>query len=706
MSGLHRIQPAEEQGLTGEAMVRQLSALYELIRSGKLHAEEYVTVLQHVTEVVAQAVGVERVSVWCKKADGSALRCLDLYELSLHRHSSGQELLLGEYPRYATALASEEVIVAEDAHRDERMRELSAAYLTPHGVTSLIDIPIHLAGGLDGVFRYERCGAARHWMPEEITFTIAAANVACLVIGQREHQRAEVQLQESQRRYQELVNSFTGIVWEADGADLRFTFISRQVTRLLGYDPEDLLQGLTWKGLIHPDDLSYVSATFEKAVEEKRSQDIEYRILAADGRGVWVRDTVMPIIEGGRLVQLCGVMMVITERKDLEAQLHQAQKMEAVGKLAGGIAHDFNNLLTIITGYTQLLLNRLGQEDPLVPDIQEIKKAGDRAAALTQQLLAFSRRQVLIPKVVDLNSIVANMETMLQRLIGEDIHLVTALDPALGRVKADPGQLEQVIMNLVVNARDAMPKGGKLTIETTNHDISQSYRRGQAVIQPGRYAMLSVSDTGCGMEPELQARVFEPFFSTKGQGKGTGLGLSTVYGIVKQSDGYIFVYSEPGCGSTFKIHLPRVDEAAVEVETGVLADGLPHGTETVLLVEDEPGVRALVRDTLRMQGYTVLEARHGIEALLVSKQHTGPIHLLMTDVVMPQMSGREVADRLFVTRSDLRVLFMSGYTENAIVHHGVLHPGTAFLQKPFSPESLARKVREVLDAGKAPQEPS
>jgi len=682
-------------------MARQLSALHALIRSGKLQAEEYVTVLQHVTEVVAQAIDVERLSVWCKKADGSALRCLDLYEPSLHRHSSGLELVLGHYPRYASALASEEVIVAEDAHRDERTSELAAGYLSPHGVTSLIDVPIHLAGGLDGVFRYECCGTARRWLPEELAFAVAAANLVCLVIGQREHQRGEVQLQESQRRYQELVNSFSGIVWEAEGGDLRFTFVSQQVTRLLGYAPEELLRGLTWRGLIHPDDLSYVSATFEKAVEDKRSQDIEYRVVASDGRAVWVRDSVTPVVEGGRLVQLCGVMMVITERKDLEAQLHQAQKMEAVGKLAGGIAHDFNNLLTIITGYTQLLLNRLGQEDPLVSDIQEIKKAGDRAAALTQQLLAFSRRQVLIPKVVDLNGIVANMETMLQRLIGEDIHLVTVLDPALSRVKADPGQLEQVIMNLVVNARDAMPKGGKLTIETTNHDISQSYRRGQAVVQPGRYAMLSVSDTGCGMEPELQTRVFEPFFSTKGQGKGTGLGLSTVYGIVKQSDGYIFLYSEPGCGSTFKIYLPRVEEAAVEAETGMLPDGLPQGTETVLLVEDEPGVRALVRDTLRIHGYTVLEARHGIEALLTAKQHTGPIHLLMTDVVMPQMSGREVADRLFVTRSDLRVLFMSGYTENAIVHHGVLHPGTAFLQKPFSPEALARKVREVLDARKA-----
>jgi CheY-like chemotaxis protein len=330
-------------------------------------------------------------------------------------------------------------------------------------------------------------------------------------------------------------------------------------------------------------------------------------------------------------------------------------------------------------------------------EIEEIKKAGERAGSLTQQLLAFSRRQVLLPKVLDLNAIVGSMGGMLQRLLGEDIHLVTALDHTLGPVRADPGQLEQVMMNLVVNARDAMPQGGKLTIETTTVEIKDMYHHGQVVV-PGRYAMLAVSDNGCGMDAVTKSHLFEPFFTTKGPGMGTGLGLSTVYGIVRQSGGYVFAYSELGHGSTFKVYVPRVEDAVEALELGLPTPELPQGTETILLVEDEPGVRALVRDTLMLQGYTVLEARHGIEALMIGTQKTGVIHLLLTDVVMPQMGGREVADRLLAARSDLRVLYMSGYTENAVVHRGVLNPGTAFLQKPFTPDLLVYKVREVLDA--------
>ncbi|MBI4401007.1 MAG: response regulator, partial [Nitrospirae bacterium] len=298
-------------------------------------------------------------------------------------------------------------------------------------------------------------------------------------------------------------------------------------------------------------------------------------------------------------------------------------------------------------------------------------------------------------------SILTAMEGMMQRLIGVDIYLVTNLDPALGRVRADPGQLEQVIMNLVVNARDAMPKGGRLTIETANvksHDIPL---RGQGVELPGRYVMLAVSDTGGGMDAETQARVFEPFFTTKERGKGTGLGLSTVYGIIKQSGGHIFVQSALGEGTSFKIYLPRLEDPVEAVESEKAPADAPNGTETVLLVEDEPGVRTLVRDTLRQHGYTILEARHGIEALLINNEHVGPIHLLMTDLVMPQMSGREVANRMVPSRPNLRVLYISGYTEDAVIHHGVLNPGTAFLQKPFTPDAVARKVREVLDASPA-----
>ncbi|WP_447974567.1 PAS domain S-box protein [Nitrospira sp. Kam-Ns4a] len=381
---------------------------------------------------------------------------------------------------------------------------------------------------------------------------------------------------------------------------------------------------------------------------------------------------------------------------NLEAQLRQMQKMEAVGQLAGGIAHDFNNLLMVINGYSKLLLDRYGTSESPGSELRQIREAGDRAAALVQQLLAFSRKQVLVPVVVDLNGVVAGIHIMLQGLLGEGIDLALDLDRAIGRVKADVGQLEQVLINLVLNARDAMPQGGKLTIETRNRDITESNRHRQ-IVRPGRYVTLSVSDTGCGMDRETQARIFEPFFTTKERGKGTGLGLSTVYGIVKQSGGYVFVYSEPGQGSTFRIYLPRVDEAVAAIARPP-GDHMPAtGTERILLVEDDPAVRTLLRDVLLGHGYTVLEARHGVEALLVANRDPAPIHLLLTDVVMPQMSGRELAERLRQDRPDLKVLYISGYSEAAVVHHGVLDPGTVLLQKPFDTSVLLRSVREVLE---------
>ena len=382
-----------------------------------------------------------------------------------------------------------------------------------------------------------------------------------------------------------------------------------------------------------------------------------------------------------------------------EEQLRQSQKLEAVGQLAGGIAHDFNNLLTVIRGYSDLMLVSLDRADPQRVHLEAIKDAADRAASLTRQLLAFSRKQVLQPKVLDLNALVTNVNQMLQRMIGEDIDLAIVLRSDLGHVKADPGQLEQVIMNLVVNARDAMPQGGQLTIETANVELDEAYARRHAAVQPGPYVMLTVSDTGHGMDAKTQARIFEPFFTTKGPGQGTGLGLSTVYGIVKQSGGSVWVYSEPGHGTTFRIYLQRVQEQ-VEAPQAPSPGASPHETETVLLAEDDKTVRTLVRMVLQEHGYTVLAAPHGVEALRISEAHQGVIHLLVTDVVMPGMNGRELAQRLALARPDMKVLYVSGYTDDVIIRHGVLEAGIAFLQKPFTPDVLARKVRDVLDAGK------
>ncbi len=403
---------------------------------------------------------------------------------------------------------------------------------------------------------------------------------------------------------------------------------------------------------------------------------------------------IMPVVDD-HCVYLYG--QDITERKQIEEQFRQAQKMEAIGRLAGGVAHDFNNLLTVIIGYSQLLLSHLDDRDPLRQDLEQINRAGERASSLTRQLLVFSRKQVLQPRVLNLNSIVIDLEKMLGRLISKDIELITMLEPTLGRVKVDAGQIEQVIVNLAVNARDAMLQGGKLIIETSNVDLDEEHMHRHFNLQPGSYVMLAVSDTGIGMDQETQSCIFEPFFTTKEQDKGTGLGLSTVYGIVAQSSGHIYVYSEPGQGAAFKIYLPKVEEAIEPVEQSKVPVETLHGSETILLVEDQDMVRNLAYHILVEHGYTVLEAHNSGEALLICKQCQGPIHLMVTDVVMPRMNGPELFERLLPLYPKLRALYMSGYTDRAVFHLGVLEQGVVFLEKPFTPNTLTRKVRQALD---------
>ncbi len=513
-----------------------------------------------------------------------------------------------------------------------------------------------------------------------------------------ERKRAEESLRASEERYRLLFerNLAGGFRATLDG---RIVDCNAACARIFGYaSREELLSHTAWEG--------HLSAAEQEAFlarlrEQKTLANVELCFRRKDGSAVWVLENAS-LVEGeeGTPALIEGTLIDITERKRLEAQLRQSQKMEAVGRLAGGVAHDFNNLLTVITGYSDLLLEELSDDNRLRRAADEIHKAADRAASLTCQLLAFSRRQVLEPKVLHLNQVVSNIDKMLRRLIGEDIDLLTVLEPQLGRVKGDRGQIEQVIMNLALNARDAMPHGGKLTIETANVELDEAYTCSHIAVQPGPYVMLAVSDTGCGMDEETQAHLFEPFFTTKEPGQGTGLGLATVYGIVKQSGGNIWVYSEPERGTTFKIYLPRVEEAVEDAATGEPARHPPSGSETVLLVEDEQSVRQLVGEALRRNGYTVLEASNGAEAIRVCEGHQGPIQLLVTDVVMPEMGGRALAQRLASLRPEMKVLYMSGYTNNAIVHHGVLDPGTAFLQKPFRPADVARKVREVLEGGK------
>jgi PAS domain S-box-containing protein len=391
-----------------------------------------------------------------------------------------------------------------------------------------------------------------------------------------------------------------------------------------------------------------------------------------------------------------GIVRDVSKPRKLEAQLRQAQKMEAVGLLAGGIAHDFNNLLTIISGYSDIVLTSLPRGDPNWKHLAKVQQAAERAASLTQQLLAFSRQAVLEPKVLDLNAIVRDSERLLSRLLGEDIRIATALDPGIASVRADPGQIGQVIMNLCINARDAMPRGGQLTLETANLDLDEGYAQTHPEVKPGSYVLLAITDTGSGMTPEIKARIFEPFFTTKGPGRGTGLGLATVYGIIRQSEGYLEVYSEVGIGTTFKVYLPAVVQPATEKSASPAGEA-SNGNETVLLVEDEEGVREIAALALTTHGYRVLEAGHGKDALQVAEAHQGEIDLLVTDVVMPELSGRQLAEELRVRRPGLKVLFLSGYTDDAIVRHGILQAEVAFLHKPFRPAALAKKVRAVLD---------
>jgi PAS domain S-box-containing protein len=534
----------------------------------------------------------------------------------------------------------------------------------------------------------------RYWEKDKDILTFVSQQVASAV----EHKRHEEALRRSESRYRSLVQSAVYGIYRSS-LEGKFLDVNPALIAMLGYNSSDEVLALDPKQsvFLDPEGQSRLMKEFARS---GRLDDLEVRWRRKDGNPITVRLSGRAVSTPEEPDQVLEIIAQdVTERRVLEDQFRQAQKMEAVGRLAGGVAHDFNNLLMVVSGYTEVLLERTERGNPLYPKIEAIQQAADRATTLTRQLLAFSRKQLLELKVVDVNTIVGDMERLLRPLIGEDIELITRLAPDLGRTRADAGQIEQVIMNLVVNSKDAMPDGGKITIQTANVSLDDDLRREHSYIQPGPYVMLSVGDNGHGMDKETQARIFEPFFTTKEKGKGTGLGLSTVYGIVKQSGGYVFVNSEVGRGTTFRIYLPRVEDAAEPLSKERAAQAALGGSETVLLVEDEESVRQLVRETLEAKGYKVLEADQGDAALRIASTHQGAIDMLITDVVMPGMSGRELARQLSTSHPQTKVLYLSGYTEDAIVHQGVLDPGTAFLQKPFTLQALSRKVREVLSGG-------
>ena len=590
-------------------------------------------------------------------------------------------------------LRSGRPLLADPGKFDELVQ---AGHVLLRGAPSLdwLGVPLKSGDTTFGVLVVQSYSEKSRFGQKEADILSFVSQQVASTILQRRGQEA---LLRSEERYRSQVESAVYGLYRST-VQGKFLDVNPALVQMLGYDtPEELYAMEMARDLyVNPEERQKYIEEFSKA---RRIEGIETRWRRKDGKVITVR------LSGRAGLKYPGepesfemICEDITERRMLEEQLLHSQKMEAVGRLAGGVAHDFNNLLTVIKGYSELMLNELSEKDPMRGEVEEVRRAAERAASLTRQLLAFSRRQVLEPKVLDLNTIINNMEKLLLRLLGEDVELQVSLSPSLGMVKADPGQIEQVIMNLAVNARDAMPRGGKLTLETHNHAIDETYAREHAVVHAGQYAMMAVTDTGIGMDPETASHIFEPFFTTKETGKGTGLGLSTVYGIVKQSGGYIWVYSEPGRGTSFKVYLPIVRGGAADEAIGrPTLTASYRGTETILLVEDEDGVRALIREVLQRHGYRVIDTRNGAEATDACERHEGEVHMLLTDVVLAQVTGTDLARQLIPMRPKMKVLFISGYTEEAIIHQGVLEEGTAFLQKPFTPNVLARKVREVLD---------
>jgi two-component system cell cycle sensor histidine kinase/response regulator CckA len=553
---------------------------------------------------------------------------------------------------------------------------------------------------------------AQHDNIEELCCEGSLQDITAVKTAESENTRLLAEVERQRLHLQNIIANVPGLVWEAWGQPdenrVANDFVSDYLQTLLGYTSEEWLStpGF-WLTIVHPDDREAAALEAAATFANGGVARSEFRWVGRHGQIVWVEANYTAIKDSsGQSVGLRGVTTNITDRKlaeealaKSEEQLRQSQKMEAIGQLAGGVAHDFNNLLTAINGYSELALRRLQPEDPLTRNIEEVRKAGNRAASLTRQLLAFSRKQVLEPCVLNLNAVISDLEKMLRRIIGENIQLRTVLAGDLKHVKADPGQIEQVLLNLAVNARDAMPDCGKLIIETANIDLDEEFARSHVGVKAGPHVALSVSDTGIGMTQEVQTHIFEPFFTTKGIGKGTGLGLSMVYGIVQQSNGTIWVHSDEGSGTTFTIYLPQVQKDASRAhESEAASDENVNGVETVLIVEDEDIVRNLASQVLRMHGYRVLEAANGSSALTICENSQEPIQLLLSDVIMPEMGGVELSNRLSLLRPDVKVLLMSGYTENAILNGVAVDKAPNFIQKPFAYDDLARKVRDVLDS--------
>ncbi len=704
-----RVEPLRAEGGTIEGCLgfaldlteqrrveRRLQAKYAVTRA-LAEAPTAAGAAARVLQVVCECLGWDLGALWVVDRGAWVLRCTETW------HAPGQDLadflalcrriapghgvaLPGRVWERAAPVWVEDVTAYPQSPR--------AAVAARLGLHAAVAFPVLHGAEILGVLEF----FSRAIRPPDDELMQMMSAVGAQVGHFLERRRQEDALRAGEERYRRITEtSAEGIVTlDADG---RITFANGRMARLLGLAPEEMT-GRPLLDFVHPEGRAAAAAWLRHTRQGYEEQG-DLRFRTRDGKTLWALVAAVPLPDDAR-GQAGTLAMVsdVTARRELESRYLQAQKMEAVGRLAGGIAHDFNNLLTVIGGCGELLARTLPKGSDAAELVREIREAGDRAAMLTRQLLTFSRKQPRVVEVLDLNEVVKRVQKMLRRILGEDIEQAVALEPALGRVNADPGQIEQVIVNLAVNARDAMPEGGTFTLRTANAHLDEDYARLRPGVRPGWYVQLSVTDTGCGMDEETRLRLFEPFFTTKGPEKGTGLGLATVYGIVQQSGGHIDLVSEPGRGTTFHIYLPR-SKASLSPEEAALGAGAARGgAETVLVVEDEDAVRSVIRRALQGAGYTVLEARGGADAIRLAEQHGGPIHLLLTDVVMPGLNGRQVAERVTALRPGARVLFVSGYTDDTLVRHGVHGEGLAFLQKPFTAEALNRKVRELLDANR------
>jgi PAS domain S-box-containing protein len=643
--------------------------------------------LRRCAQSMVDNLGAAFARIWTLSADGQTLELQASAGLCTHIDGRHARVPVGKF-KIGLIAQERQPHLTNDVMNDPRVS--NQQWARREGMVAFAGYPLLVEERLVGVMAM----FARHVLTHAVLDTMAAvANQLALGIERR---RSEDSLRESNEKLQSLIHASPLAIVAIDRRR-QVLMWNPAAERIFGWTAAEALgQAVPF---VDPDDADDFNAMLADEFDGRSRSGVEARRLRKDGKLVDVGLWSAPLRDArGEIVAAMGMHADRTEHKRLEEQYRQAQKMEAIGRLAGGVAHDFNNMLTIILGYADVLRGELSQHDPMAEPVGAIEEAARRAAALTRQLLAFSRKQVLHPTLIELAKVVSGMESMLKRLLGEDISLLVKLQPDVAPVRADVAQIEQVIMNLAINARDAMPDGGQLTIETCNAAIDRDYAATQPGMRAGDYAVLAVSDTGHGMDADTKAHVFEPFFTTKEPGKGTGLGLATIYGIVQQSGGFVTVYSEVGLGATFRVYLPRAMEASPLAETGEPTARIEGGSETILLVEDENDVRRLASSMLRRQGYTVLEAASGGEALQLCERHAGPIDLVVTDVVMPQMNGRQMIDRLRIVRPLVKVLFMSGYTDDAIIRHGAVDQGQPFLQKPFTTKALASMVRQILDA--------